>query len=259
MTGNNRVNFILQDRDRKLLNELGLLRVIDREQAKVVAGFGSTTRANARLLTLTRAGLLRSFFVGTIAGGRRAVYTLSPRGASVVDAPLRGIRRSPNDTLSADNFLEHQLRINEIYLSLKRSKNSATGLRLVRWTAPREALSKASPIIPDAYFEVETPNGFRAVFLEVDRGTMPLRRWRTKTRNYLQFALSGDFSSQFGHERFRVLVVAPSNRRVETIRKAIAKFTTKVFWLASFEVITAEGFLSSVWLRPGGEQHVQPF
>jgi FlaA1/EpsC-like NDP-sugar epimerase len=46
------------------------MRVVDREQAKIVAAFGSTTRANARLLALTRAGLLRRFFLGTRGGGQ---------------------------------------------------------------------------------------------------------------------------------------------------------------------------------------------
>ena len=51
MPGNNK-GIILQDRDRHLLRELAVMRVIDREQAKCVAGFGSTTRANTRLLAL---------------------------------------------------------------------------------------------------------------------------------------------------------------------------------------------------------------
>ena len=59
--GNKRRGVVLQARDRKLLQELALMRVIDREQAKTIAGFGSTTRVNARLLALVRAGLLRRF------------------------------------------------------------------------------------------------------------------------------------------------------------------------------------------------------
>jgi len=40
------------------------MRIVDREMTKVVAGFTSTTAVNMRLLALTRAGLLRRFFVG---------------------------------------------------------------------------------------------------------------------------------------------------------------------------------------------------
>jgi len=54
MAGNDRKLVILQDRDMHLMRELAVMRVIDREQAKVVAGFGSTTRANARRQRIQR-------------------------------------------------------------------------------------------------------------------------------------------------------------------------------------------------------------
>jgi hypothetical protein len=57
MNGNKGVGLVIQERDRRLLRELGHLRVIDREQAKVFGGFSSTTQVNARLLALTQAGL----------------------------------------------------------------------------------------------------------------------------------------------------------------------------------------------------------
>src|ERR1700694_5826333 len=94
MTGSRRRGVILQNRDRHLLAELGVMRIIDREMTKLVAGFGSTTQVNTRLLELTRAGLLRRFFVGSIGAGRKAIYTLSPKGEAVVSAKLGGIHRA---------------------------------------------------------------------------------------------------------------------------------------------------------------------
>src|SRR5258708_3278284 len=95
MTGNRRkTGLVLQDRDRRLLAELGGMRIVDREQTKLVAGFQSTTRANARLLKLTRARLLNRFFVGSIGAGRKAIYTLSPRGGALINAEYRGISRA---------------------------------------------------------------------------------------------------------------------------------------------------------------------
>src|SRR3954462_6033382 len=67
MTGN-RQSHLLTKRDAELLTHLGLLRIIDREQAKVLGPFGSTTRVNARLLVLARLGLLKRFFIGTRVG-----------------------------------------------------------------------------------------------------------------------------------------------------------------------------------------------
>ena len=49
MAGNSR-SIVLQERDLRLFEALESMRVINREQAKVVAGFQSTRRANDRLL-----------------------------------------------------------------------------------------------------------------------------------------------------------------------------------------------------------------
>src|SRR2546430_4111829 len=118
MTGSNR-RLVLQPRDRQLLKELATMRVIDREQAKVVAGFGSTTRANTRLLALTQANLLRRCFLGTTVGGTKALYMLSPQGAQALGLPLRAPRRQKDEVVIADFFIQHQLCINEIYCRLK--------------------------------------------------------------------------------------------------------------------------------------------
>jgi len=58
MTGNRRAGLVLQERDRHLLSELGVMRIVDRETAKVVAGFGSTTRTNTRFTRSLKVGAL---------------------------------------------------------------------------------------------------------------------------------------------------------------------------------------------------------
>src|SRR6266851_10169685 len=108
MTGNRRVGIVVQERDRHLLSEVGVMRIIDRETGKIVASFGSTTRANTRLLALTRAGLLRRFFLGTSVGNRKAIYALSSKGAALIGATPRGPRRTNNGLLVADFFVLHQ-------------------------------------------------------------------------------------------------------------------------------------------------------
>src|SRR5215831_10345600 len=114
MRGTRHKLVVLTARDRRLLSELGVMRVVDRELAKVVAGFGSTTRANTRLLALTQAGYLKREFVGTIAGGRKAVYNLSKKALTVSNALAD---RHPNLSGTGSHsqpFLEHQLHINEV-------------------------------------------------------------------------------------------------------------------------------------------------
>src|ERR1019366_7963269 len=113
-----RRGLIVQSRDLELLRELGVMRVADREQVKIAAGFGSTTRVNTRLLALTRAGLLRRFFLG-YSGAKKALYAVSPKGARVADVPCHGPRRPQETMLVADYFTEHQLAINALYCTLK--------------------------------------------------------------------------------------------------------------------------------------------
>jgi hypothetical protein len=257
MTGNNK-RLVLQSRDRRLLEELATMRVVDREQAKLVAGFGSTTRANTRLLALSRAGLLRRCFLGTTAGGSKALYILSAKGALAVGVPFRGPHRRNDEAIIADFFIEHQLRINGLYCALKFQPMPVPGVSFRRWMSFAQPVTPLIRLIPDGYVELETPSGPLAAFLEVDLGNESLTVWKEKTANYLQFAVSGECERQFGQRRFRVLVIAHSERRMRSIRTAISAATDKLFWCMSVESIEREGFFASVWLRPKDDTQ-QPF
>jgi hypothetical protein len=254
MSGNNKKGgVIVQQRDRRLLAELGTMRIIDREMVKVVAGFRSTTRANTRLLKLTRAGLLHRFFVGSVAAGRKAIYTLSPKGGILTGTEYRRISRSHGKTLVGDLYVDHQMRVNEVYLAVKHRPLPA-GLRCRGWRSFHEAFTQNSRLVPDGYFELETPAGIRSLFLEIDLGNQAMKVWQQKTRAYLQFAISGDFQRLFRHSQFRVVVMTTSQRRLAAIRSVIARQTDKVFWLTDFESINRAGFWSAIWLRPTGDQ-----
>jgi hypothetical protein len=254
MAGTRNSGIVVQDRDRRLLTELDAMRIIDREGAKVVAGFGSTTRANARLLRLTRAGLLRRFFTGTVASGRKAVYTLSPTGADLVQAQSEGVKRPADRLVLGDRFIEHQSAVNAVYLAVK--YRPAPGVRLVRALFFRRELAEGIRLKPDGYFEVQAGQQLRAMFLEVDLGTEPLAVWQQKTARYLQLALSGEFQRRFRQPQFRVLVAASSDRRLGHIRAAVARQTDKIFWFATLESINREGAWSPIWLRPVGDQRL---
>lgn len=193
MIGNKSTGIVIQERDRRLLRELAVMRVIDREQAKCVAGFGSTTRANHRLLVLTKAGLLRRFFLGTTSGGKKALYALSPKGARLVEVPLRGPRRKRDEVLVADFFVTHRLMINQVFCQVKYQPIPFPGARFLRWVSFHEPIRTGSSLIPDGYLEVAGSAKVLAAFLEVDLGHEALRIWKTKIDAYLQYAVSGDF------------------------------------------------------------------
>lgn len=254
MDGNNGRGLVIQERDRSLLRELSIMRVIDREQAKCVAGFQSTRRANSRLLILTRAGLLRRFFLGTGGGGQKALYALSTTGAKLVDVPFRGPRRAHNAVLVADFLITHQLYINQIYCVLKFQPIPVPATTFGKWLSFYEPLEPGTRLIPDGYAEILTPQKTLAAFLEVDLGHEGLSVWKRKVETYLRYAISGDFGKRFGQPHFRVLLVVNSERRMHSLRKATSSLTDKIFWFSTFESITHDGFWAPIWFRPTGNQ-----
>jgi hypothetical protein len=256
MPGNSTCSIVLTDRDRLLLKELAIGKVIDREQVKKIAGFQSTTRANDRLLKLFRAGFLRRFFLGTCAGGTKAIYSLSVKGAHVVQIEGRLIKRKNNSLLVGDLFVEHQLAVNAIWIEAKFTPIPVPDVQFIRWVIFPSVLSKSTPLMPDGYFELKSTSGMYCLFCEVDRGTESLKVWSRKISLYLQLAASGEFQVLFKQSRFRVLVAVSSERRLNILRRTAAMHTEKIFWFATLEEINQKGLFASIWKRPVEQQKV---
>jgi len=255
MTMNSGPVFVLQERDRHLLRELGHVRIFDRQQAQLIGGFGSESRTTRRLRQMVNAGLVRRMFLGTVGGGAKALYSLSEQGARVAGVPYRSFRRTPNQGLVGDFFVTHQLALNDVYCALRYQKAPLVPrVEFKRWLSFQEPVQPGLRLIPDGYVEFQTPAETVASFVEVDLGHERLKVWKQKVENYLQLALSGTFERQFGARRFRVLVVAHTPGRMLSIRKAVAAVTDKIFWFSNFEAIRRDGAFGSVWLRPRQNQ-----
>jgi hypothetical protein len=243
---------ILQPRDLEFLRLLAMLGVVDRNIYMMVAGFRSITRANTRLLKLYQAGLLRRFFLGS-GGGRKALYALSPKGALLAGVPCRGPRRKQGELLVGDFYVQHQLTINTVYCALAKKPIPVPGVTFLRWLPFYESIAPILRLIPDGYAELDTPTGKVCAFIEVDLGHENLSVWREKAKQYLQLALTGEFERRFHETRFRVLVLANSDRRLKSIRKAVAAVTGKIFWFATLES-TNSNLFAPVWLRPTSDE-----
>jgi hypothetical protein len=249
-----RSGIVIQDRDRHLLREVAALRVIDREQAKVIAGYRSTTRVNRRLRALIQVGLLKRFFLGTQGAGQKALYGISRKAAALVDVPYRGLQRRPNEALIADLFVQHQLTVNDLYCSLKFGPIPSVGVRFERWVHFFQPIVPEIRLIPDGYLEFSAKDQVIGCFLEIDLGGESLKVWTEKVRNYLQLALTGIFERVFRQPSFRVLVIANSERRMQSIRKAVLPMTAKIFWFATLADVQGPRFFDPVWLRPKGDE-----
>jgi hypothetical protein len=244
-------NTILQERDRHLLRELAVMRVIDRAQARIAGGFGSDSRTNRRLAKLTHAGFLRRFYLGRNGVGASALYSLTHLGAYTVDVELRSPRRMRDEVLLADFFIHHQLAINTLYLHFK-YRPLPESVTFKRWMTFRRPLTVSTPLIPDGYVELATQETI-GWFLEIDLGSEHLRIWHKKAEQYIRLALTKDFNRLFHLERFRVLVVANSERRMMSLRKTVAEVTSKLFWFTTIDEVLREGIFAVRWYRPIGE------
>ena len=84
------------------------------------------------------------------------------------------------------------------------------------------SVTRGAGIIPDIVFGLELPDGGRRNFLvEIDRGTMPVRRSdpeqtsiERKMRVYLAAHAAKQHREQFGWANFRVLIVTTDQRRI---------------------------------------------
>ena len=241
-----------------MLAEFPVLKLASNTQLMTIAGFGSVRRANDRLQRLVGAGILRRCFIGTVSGGKRAIYWLSLRGATLIGAKVPTINYAHNRLVTADQFITHQLQINDFYLSCKYGTLPA-GVTLRRWLSFSSPLSESIRLIPDGYAEFHASQGIRAAFVEVDLGNESLRIIRQKTEFYLQLALSGEFARQFSQPQFRVLIIANSERRLSGIRHTIAALTDKIFWLTTTVLIAEQGLSAPIWLRPTGNKPLALF
>src|SRR5882762_8549103 len=111
--------FVAQPRELHLLREASILRVFDREQAQLCAGFRSIARANSRLPRLVAHGLLKRFFLPTDKGGKKALYSMTRKGAALAQVSFAGLSRASDRVLVGDLFVAHQMHINDTSLELK--------------------------------------------------------------------------------------------------------------------------------------------
>jgi len=252
MSTTRNIGTITTSRDLLVLRSLAVTRVLDVDQVMAIGGFTSVRRTNRRLLKLVRVGLLKRWFVGTASGGQKALYGLSPQSATLIGEDRRGLISWKQDSLiTTSQFLAHQQAVNALFIQ-GRFRSLPAGLSCERWMTFREPFSQSVPLMPDGYFELMQDGAVHPVFLEVDLGNESSRVWKRKVELYLKFAIGGEFERMFHQKRFRVLVVLHSERRMEALRRTVAKRTEKLFWFSTQDDVSRQGLCCSIWLRPTG-------
>ncbi len=241
---------VLTDRDIKIVADVADFQILTRDQLQRLGHFRSRTRANATLLRLTAFGYLCRRYQPAVAGTQRALYLLGPQSAALLNQGGLNVaaERKRVKTLS-DLFLAHQLLVNDVRLSFRRV---GTVAHLDRWTNDVDLRAAALGIIPDGHVAYIIEGKHFGAFIELDRGTETLDRWQSKVHAYIRLAASGRYRQVFGHQYFRVLVVAPATARIEHLRRATARVTDKIFWFTGIQPLAVDGPLASIWWRPTG-------
>ena len=250
MTGSKTAK-VVTPRDLHLLSELVTAKILDREQIQIVCNIRAVNRTNERLQQLHNAGLLRRHFLGTLAGGRKALYSLAAKGGHLIDLDrVWRLQRPEDELLVGDSFTAHQTAVNWVWIGAKYRMPS--GVEFLRWLNFQEPLAKVLPLVPDGYFEIHRNGEILSHFVEADLGTETHKAWERKIQLYVKLATSGEFTRLFHRHRFRVLVTAPTERRLGNIRQTALKQTPKLFFFLDSTTINRDGLYVPLWLRPDG-------
>ena len=162
-------------------------------------------------------------------------YMLTRRGAELlaerwgIEPEAIGVQ--PHHTGAIQN-LDHTIAIGRLYAAL-RAELEYRGHQLAHWQGdyilargaydriPVVGVREPLPILPDATFLLNTIR----YFVEIDRGTRPLRSWADKIRAYEAYQRSPMLAARYQTDQFRVLIVAPAPTRLTRIAEQIAHTT----------------------------------
>lgn len=247
----------LEARDRQVLAETFLSKVIRRDDLISFGYFTSVPRCNARLLALREEGLLKA---RTELGGmelRATLYHCTAKGVRIAAEEL---------DMSADEAIEiHRAGIRELAIKhalrcsdLRRhfSGCSSSTFRLENWSQELlchhefQVNAKTVVVKPDALAVLDVSGQKRHVFVEVDLGNAALPKIREKLSRYLVYDGSGAFAEAYTANTFSVLSVTTDERRLAHLR---VLSTLSSFYFTTWKRIGAEGVGGAIYTTAAGD------
>jgi hypothetical protein len=235
----NRKPIQIEKRDRLLIQALDDYGLLSTEQVRHLF-FPSLNRARKRLHLLWQHGLVRRIVRPTRLGEgtKSLLFRSSPKGRRLTRSPGSSNSGNPRSANPSPLYAEHQLAVNRfricLELALKKSADSKLGL----WKKDGQLRLKVrlqsnghvrtTTVIPDAFFTIHSDGIRYGYFLEIDRGTSPISRCRTKL-----LAFASIFSDPKAYDPlippgFRVLIVTNGARRQENLLSLIRGLSTAV-------------------------------
>jgi len=254
----------------------------------------SLDRTNDRLLRLFHAGYVdrprAQLDYYPTAGSAPMVYGLADRGARLLrewdGVEFRSGEWSRKNREAHRPFIEHQIEIVNFRVALQRAVAQQPDLRLLRAedliAASRAPVASDAfalqadvrvkgrvmrrHVIPDIVFGLVRSDETRRNFMvEIDRGTMPVRRSdpeqtsiESKMRVYLAAHAAKQHQRQFGWKNFRVLFITTDEQRMRTMLetarqlRAGRRSAPSLFLLATLSELVGTSPLAHRWQEPYG-------
>jgi len=263
---------LVQERDLALLEDLWRYRALTTSQLELLRGsepnpdlrFVSRLTLTRRLKLLFHSKYVRRLARPSITGMQEPVYLLDTEGAKILSLKHGEVTVRAPSQMPKLAALEHILSINQFRVSLATACTCEPPPEMLEWRTSDEAKFLVSTrkvtLIPDAGFTLKTSSLKLFYFLEVDLGSEPSRVLTEKCRSYYAFWQSGEFAQKYfcaPNVGFRVLFVAPTEKRAATILKSIQKLDAgqSLFWVAGQEEIKPERILEPIWSNAKQENH----
>ena len=258
----------LQPRDITLLRDVADFRFLNTEQVLALHE-GSRRNLMERLSRLYHHGYLDRPVSQSSARltSSHMVYSLGRKGAEQLskDAEEReGIYRRLRENERTLPLMAHSLMISQFRVCLTLAAK-AHGAKITRFTQGydlkemlRDVHGENPSLVPDAFFTLEEKGDVINFFLEADRGTMKTERFVEKLKTYWSWRSDERLKKKLRLVRFRILTIAPSERRSDSLRNAGKGGDPRgdgslMFLFASetrYNTSTPKAVLQAIWKSP---------
>lgn len=265
----------LGDNDCRIVRWVYDYRLLSQRQIERLLGLARPTAQRLLRRLYDHRYLDRVFPPVATSGAISPLYILDKRGIQLLQqAGVSDFTAVPGKRLSA-LFLEHALAINNFRIAFSQGCE-ARGWTVGHWLTENEIKAdydrvqvpgKKRPValVPDGFFSVEVPNkGTTFFFLELDRGTMTLARFRDKVATYVAYYKSGQYQRRYHARGFRVLTVVDGSggRRANNLVRVSGQVpaTGRRFWFTLLSRVKPETVLDSpIWYVIGDREPARLF
>ena len=165
-------------------------------------------------------------------------------------------------------LLHHTLRRNDFRAALYAACYQTEQLKFLFWKQDKEVADSITipdrrgsivriPLVPDGFFGIEGDQGIMHAFVEIDRGTIGLKRFLLKQKGYFHWWLHKKHLDKYGIKNFRILTITTTEKRMQnlmrvTLRVKDSRQGSGLFWFTTFDRINLdnpESILKPIWKR----------